>query len=205
MADRTLFSRLLDAQKEIGAIKRENENSFFKGHKYADINAVLAVIKPILNSHGLVIIQPYVTKEICGTRVTGIETLICDVESDKSISFFCEMPTFVKPQEIGSAITYFRRYCLISLMSLESEDDDGNLANGNVVEKKSSYTPKATNPNVKKFEEDMQVVPEDLILYTEKIEATNNLTELRKVWDSLPPLVKTALATKKEEQKFKLA
>ena len=38
------------------------------------------------------------------------------------------LPTNLNPQQIGSAITYFRRYTLASLLALEVEDDDGNDA-----------------------------------------------------------------------------
>ena len=34
-------------------------------------------------------------------------------------------------QQLGSAITYARRYGLVSMFGLEQEDDDGNLASGN--------------------------------------------------------------------------
>jgi hypothetical protein len=36
---------------------------------------------------------------------------------------------FAKPQEIGSSITYARRYNIQSLLNLAAEDDDGNAAN----------------------------------------------------------------------------
>jgi hypothetical protein len=33
-------------------------------------------------------------------------------------------------QQLGSAVTYARRYQLVSLLGLEAEDDDGNYASG---------------------------------------------------------------------------
>jgi hypothetical protein len=39
-----------------------------------------------------------------------------------------ELPTLQNPQAMGSAITYFRRYTLQSLMSLQAVDDDGQAA-----------------------------------------------------------------------------
>ena len=34
------------------------------------------------------------------------------------------------PQKLGAAITYMRRYSIISILGLEAEDDDGNEAAG---------------------------------------------------------------------------
>ena len=38
------------------------------------------------------------------------------------------LPTDLDAQKIGSAITYYRRYTLQSLLGLQAEDDDGNGA-----------------------------------------------------------------------------
>ena len=43
------------------------------------------------------------------------------------------LPEISDPQKLGSAITYFRRYTLQSLLALQAEDDDGNKA---IVKKK---------------------------------------------------------------------
>jgi hypothetical protein len=38
------------------------------------------------------------------------------------------LPNIQDPQKIGSAITYYRRYSLQSLLALQTDDDDGNKA-----------------------------------------------------------------------------
>ena len=55
-------------------------------------------------------------------------TEIVDVESGESIVSSIELPTSGNPQQMGSAITYFRRYTLQSLLSLQADDDDGQMA-----------------------------------------------------------------------------
>jgi len=40
----------------------------------------------------------------------------------------------LKAQDLGSEITYFRRYSLQSLLALQAEDDDGNLAHGRTAQ-----------------------------------------------------------------------
>ncbi len=47
-----------------------------------------------------------------------------------------------KPQEIGSALTYLRRYSTTALLNLATEDDDdGNLASGNEITKQTDSRP----------------------------------------------------------------
>ena len=123
-----MYEKLLAVQKEIGAIKKDSENPFFKS-SYADINAILAVVKPILNKHGIVLMQGLTTLE---GKIGLMTTLMGEGEGE--ISSVCPLPEFTDPQKAGSAITYFRRYSLVSLLALETEaDDDGNGASGKGV------------------------------------------------------------------------
>lgn len=119
----TLREKLLEVQKEIGAIKRDSENPYFKS-KYFDINALLSEVKPVLNKHGLILTQALCTIE----GKLGLETSIIDSEGIDAISSKCPISENPDPQKQGSAITYFRRYALQSLLGLEAEDDDGNGA-----------------------------------------------------------------------------
>lgn len=126
------MDKLLKAQMEIGAIKRDSDNPYFKS-KYFDINAILAEVKPILNKHGLLVLQPPDVIE----GKNGLRTAIIDAESKVVvIQGSCFLPEGLDPQKTGSAITYFRRYALQSLLALEAEDDDGNVASGKVEGKK---------------------------------------------------------------------
>jgi len=77
-----------------------------------------------LKEVGLVIIQPVQIE--AGRNV--LKTIIADASGNGSIESTIALPECAKPQDFGSAITYFRRYALQSLLLLEAEDDDGNLA-----------------------------------------------------------------------------
>jgi hypothetical protein len=46
------------------------------------------------------------------------------------------LPDLQDPQKMGSAVTYYRRYSIQSLFTLQAEDDDGEKAVGR--ENKSS-------------------------------------------------------------------
>lgn len=122
---KNLYKKLLAVQQEVGAIAKDSTNPFFKS-KYFDINGLLTELKPLLNKHGLVVIQPLV--DIMGK--SALETRVIDVESGEFTSNICPLPENQDSQKMGSAITYFRRYALQSLFLLQAEDDDSNLASG---------------------------------------------------------------------------
>lgn len=111
------YKRLIKAKSEMGAIKKTSTNPFFKS-KYADLQTILEVVEPALLENGLLLIQPI--KD--GRVVTIITDGITSIESS------IEIGSYSKPQDLGSAITYYRRYTLQALLSLSAEDDDGNQA-----------------------------------------------------------------------------
>lgn len=116
--------KLLELQKRIAPITKDTENPFFKS-RYFDVNKVIEVIKPILNELELVIVQPL-------SNVNGkpaIRTMVIDATTgDVLVEDTVTLPELGDPQKMGSAITYFRRYALQSLLLLEAEDDDANTA-----------------------------------------------------------------------------
>ena len=119
---KNLYKKLLNIQKEVGAITKDSTNPFFKS-QYFDINGLLSELKPLLNKHGLVVLQPL-------TEVNGrlaLKTVIVD-DSGETYESTTVLPENPDPQKMGSAITYFRRYSLQSLFLLQAEDDDGNSA-----------------------------------------------------------------------------
>lgn len=120
--------KLLEIQKEIGAIAKDSTNPFYKS-RYFDINSLLAQVKPILNKHGIVVLQGLNTTE----GKIGLNTALVDSSTGKKIEFTCPLPENPDPQKMGSIITYFRRYALQSLLALESEDDDGNSGSDGIA------------------------------------------------------------------------
>ncbi|MEE9571969.1 MAG: ERF family protein, partial [Candidatus Neomarinimicrobiota bacterium] len=114
-----LYQKLVLLKNEIGSISKDKENPFFKS-KYFDINSLLFHVEPLLQRHGLLLLQPI--------RSGLVVSLIIDPESGQEISSDIELPSIADPQKLGSAITYYRRYTLQSLLGLQAEDDDGNVA-----------------------------------------------------------------------------
>jgi len=114
---KSIYQKLLACQKELGAVKKGKENPYFKS-RYADINDYLAVVKPILTKNGLILLQP-----ISGT---DLKTILIEADTGEKIETEATMPVNPDPQKQGSIITYFRRYAIQALLSLEAEDDDAN-------------------------------------------------------------------------------
>lgn len=125
MTSKTIYQKLLAVQMEIGAIKKDATNPFYKS-KYFDINSLLEQIKPILNKNDIIILQGL-------THIEGklaLSTKLIDSFNGEGIETICPLPEVSDPQKAGSAVTYFRRYAIQSLLALEAEDDDSEVAVG---------------------------------------------------------------------------
>lgn len=115
------MKKLLEFQKRINAIPKDSTNPFFKS-KYFDVNTVIEVIRPILNELELVVTQPL-------TNINGVPAIRTQIwDGDKVlVDDAVPLPVLADAQKMGAAITYFRRYALVSTLLLQGEeDDDGN-------------------------------------------------------------------------------
>tara|TARA_R110000782_G_scaffold16670_1_gene47513 strand:+ start:28 stop:540 length:513 start_codon:yes stop_codon:yes gene_type:complete len=113
-----IYSKLYELQNELGAISKDATNPFYKS-KYFDINSLIGQLKPLLQKHNLVLLQPITDNQV--------RSVIVDLEGG-SVESAIQLPNDLDAQKLGSAITYFRRYTLQSLLALQAIDDDGNLA-----------------------------------------------------------------------------
>ena len=128
--NRSLWSKLHMAKMNIGKVAKNATNPHFK-KTYADINALLETVEPILHENGLVLLQP--------VKDHIVFTQIIDVDSGDMVESWMQLPDISDPQKLLGAITYFRRGTLQSLLALQSVDDDGNSATTSV---------KAANPSL---------------------------------------------------------
>jgi len=95
-------------------------NPHFKT-KYADLAAVLNAARKPLSANGLAIVQT-IGEGVLHTRLLHT--------SGQWIASEHPLPMSGRPQEIGAALTYARRYSLSALIGIAAdEDDDGNTAN----------------------------------------------------------------------------
>lgn len=117
--------------EEMGTITKDANNPFFKS-KYAPLETILPAIKEHLKKAGLVFTQMpnHLMSSADKTYIPSIITKLIHIESGEELS--AEVPLVLAkqdPQGVGSAITYMRRYALVSMLGLNcDEDDDGNKA-----------------------------------------------------------------------------
>lgn len=99
-------------------------------YKYLNLATLLKNIKPIFEKHGIAFSQKVTFdgtgdgRQILGT----VETIIFDENEQQTV---CSYPFFVTgdPQQVGSAITYARRYSLTTVLGIfPDKDDDGGYA-----------------------------------------------------------------------------
>lgn len=118
-----LFAAVLMELPEVARDQTASTGSY--SYSYADINSILRMLKPALAEHGLAIAQPIVPD---GER-QQVTTQIINSQDGETITFpGPSFPIKQDPQAQGSAITYFRRYALVSLFALGAHDDDGAQA-----------------------------------------------------------------------------
>ncbi len=120
------MKKLLEVKREIGTLSKNAKNPFFKS-KYLELSDLLTAVEPVLQQHELILLQPIIDNKV--------KSIIYDIDGNIICASELELPNIQDPQKLGSAITYFRRYTLKSLLGIAEVDDDGNKA--------SKPTPKA--------------------------------------------------------------
>ena len=98
------------------------------GYKYTDLDTIISYLKPLLKACNLAFMQNLKTVyRDNGASVTGLETLIIH-SSGEVVSSFVEIPEIQvgkanNAQNIGAAITYFKRYALAAAFGISSDED----------------------------------------------------------------------------------
>ncbi len=140
-----VWSKIFKVQEKELSVVKTSANAAYKQNgkvsKYADLNSILSVVIPELNE----------VKLVTAFMLTGEGLImqVTDIESGEWIRFTCQLNlTGQTAQQIGSQITYFRRYMFNSMFNLQAEDDDGNLTSG--VSVATTYEAPKASPSVTK-------------------------------------------------------
>jgi len=122
-------------QKELKPLVKDSENPFFHS-KYLELSDILTATIPLLNKHGLSLMQKF--------RIEGDKNILVTVVFCVNGGLFTSeiiLPFNADPQKQGSLISYYKRYAIQSMLGIAAVDDDGNLASDKPVYDKP-YQPK---------------------------------------------------------------
>lgn len=133
----SIYKKINEFNKSVGAVKKNATNPYHKS-KYATLENVMEVIAGPLEKCKIDYIQIPLEN--------GLKTIIFDLETDEKLEGYIPYVGAVDMQKLGSAITYARRYALVSMFGLEQEDDDGNIASNKTQQTKPQQQPKAEKP-----------------------------------------------------------
>lgn len=131
MGNNNLNKKFAEVLNEVpNFITDETASTGSRTYRYLNLATLLKSIKPIFTKHGLTFTQKVAFNGAGeGRQVLGtVETIIFDETDQMTV---CEYPFFVtgNPQQVGSAITYARRYSLTAVLGIfPDKDDDGAYA-----------------------------------------------------------------------------
>jgi hypothetical protein len=118
---KNLFKNLAAFQQEIKVIHKVSQGY---GYKFADLPKIFETINPLMQKHGLGFSQLINTHE----GQNYLVTIIFDCESGEKLESSTVIPivqfkAMNEYQSFGSGVTYFRRYCLSSILGLVTDED----------------------------------------------------------------------------------
>lgn len=114
-----LAAALAKAQGEIRNAPKDSLNPHFKA-KYADLASVWSVIRDPLSKNGLSVVQLVSD----GPATITVTTKLLHSSGQWIEGSIMMEPTGRQPQQVGSCITYARRYGLSAMVGVAPDDDD---------------------------------------------------------------------------------
>lgn len=118
-----LLKAISQAQGEFEHASKSSINPHFK-NKYADLSEVISTVKPILNKHGLCVVQAIGDDNGAPT----LTTMLGHSSGQWMRSTTRMLVEKNTCQGVGSSVSYYRRYCLASILGISQADDDGQTA-----------------------------------------------------------------------------
>lgn len=147
-----LNQKIAFIQNSIDGLSKDGKNTHFK-NGYVTLNQVIEALRVLEVEQGISITMPLCTKDGRPAIALRIEDL--STEEETEIESVMVLPDLQDPQKMGSAITYYRRYMLMSFFNLKSEDDDAEIARPKpVVKAYVKPEPKGDMAKVAKANED---------------------------------------------------
>ena len=118
-----IYAKLFSVIHEMPPVEKTRSSGGSFKYKYADLDSVINKAKPVLLKHGLGFTQSIGNvdgKQSLTTRVFSNEG---EWIEDTTILPHAKLNGGNEAQEMGSSITYIRRYSLCSMLGIVSDDD----------------------------------------------------------------------------------
>lgn len=141
-----LINALIKAQIEMEAVSKDATNPAYNSG-YATLNAVIEAVKKPLNKNGIYFHQETSFNE------TGciVETILYGHGGEMKCGQIYIPAVKNNPHAFGSALTYARRYSLMTACGLGAEDDDANAAQTAQVAQQTKPNARATQRTDNQF------------------------------------------------------
>ena len=123
------FQALLNAQAELGpTVLKDEVNPAYRGAKYIQLPDLMALVHPVCQKNGLVLIQGGAITGVAGT--VGVLTQVVHAATGTLlVNSIIQVPCKENdPQKGIGAVTYGRRTGITSAFAIAEADDDGNEA-----------------------------------------------------------------------------
>ena len=121
-----IYKALNEIKQELGKVQRTGNNPHFKS-KYMTLAGIYEAIGNKFTEKGLTFIQYPEYKELDNKPLPILTTVISD-DSGKELRFETPFIGVGNMQQLGGAITYARRYSIVSLLGILETDDDYETA-----------------------------------------------------------------------------
>ena len=161
-----LTKALIQFQKDVDKIEKNARANY---GKFADLANVLSTVTPALNKNGLAVVQTFLDDSLITTlHHEGGETIhsTCNLIP-------CDGRNIT--QEWGKAVTFQRRYSIVSLLGLVADMDTDDIPEEDLPASKRSTAKPAAKPTTK---------TEDSLAFTQgasKIKIAKNLDQLQEL------------------------
>lgn len=122
-----LAAALAKAQGEIEPAPKDLVNPFYSS-RYSSLRAIREAMREAFAKHGLCVVH---APSVVDGKLTLSTILIHESGQSLECGQLVAEIDMNNPQQMGTAITYFRRYALAAIsQTVADEDDDGNAASG---------------------------------------------------------------------------
>lgn len=123
MESKNVYQKLNDFQKEeLHLLKTKSAHQY----KYSPLDDIMEAVTPLLQKHGLIISHSTIynnDKEFVVTNLISIEDPTQFIRSETQIQYGIKIGSMNPVMVIGAQITYIRRYHVVTLLGLTTEED----------------------------------------------------------------------------------